>query len=57
MKPKLKLPGTKRFKLKCGIMLSTSALKSDLRRCIQEKALGAEHQAGPPKPGAYTRSR
>jgi len=32
MKPKLKPPGTKRSKLKCGILLSTSAFKISLRR-------------------------
>jgi hypothetical protein len=32
VKPKLKLPGTKRLKLKCNILLSTSALKFNLRR-------------------------
>ena len=31
MKPKLKPPGTKRLKLKCDILLSTSAFKFDLR--------------------------
>jgi len=37
MKPKLKPPGTKRFKLKCDILLSTSAFKFDLRRYILDK--------------------
>jgi hypothetical protein len=32
MKPKLKPPGTERLKLKCVILLSTSAFKFDLRR-------------------------
>ena len=32
MKPKLKPPGTKRLKLKCDILLSTSAFKFSLRR-------------------------
>ena len=32
IKPKLKPPGTKRLKLKCDILLPTSAFKSDLRR-------------------------
>jgi len=32
MKPKLKLPGTQRLKLKCDILLSTSAFKFNLRR-------------------------
>ena len=32
MKPKLKPPGSKRLKLKCDILLSTSAFKFNLRR-------------------------
>jgi alpha-tubulin suppressor-like RCC1 family protein len=32
MKPMLKAFGTKRLKLKCGILLSTSAFKINLRR-------------------------
>ena len=32
MKPKLKPPGTKRLRLKCDILLSTSAFKFNLRR-------------------------
>jgi hypothetical protein len=32
IKPKLKPPGTKRLKLNCDILLSTSALKFNLRR-------------------------
>ena len=36
MKPRLKPPGTKRLKLKCDILLSTSAFKSNLRRYIKE---------------------
>jgi hypothetical protein len=32
MKPKSKPPGTKRLKLKCDILLSTSAFKISLRR-------------------------
>ena len=31
MKPKLKPPGTKRLKLKCDILLSSSAFKLNLR--------------------------
>ena len=31
-KPALKAPGTKRLKLKCDILLSTSAFKTNLRR-------------------------
>jgi hypothetical protein len=34
IKPKLKPPGTKLLKLKCDILLSTSAFKSNLRRYI-----------------------
>jgi len=32
IKPKLKLPGTKRFKVTCDMLLSTSAFKFNLRR-------------------------
>jgi len=32
IKPKLEPPGTKRLKLKCDILLSTSAFKFNLRR-------------------------
>ena len=32
MKPKLKLPGIERMKLKCDILLSTAAFKFNLRR-------------------------
>jgi hypothetical protein len=32
IKPKLKSPGTKHLKLKCDILLSTSAFKFKLRR-------------------------
>ena len=43
MKPKLKPPGTKRLKLKCDILLSTSAFKFNLRRYIVPFAgVGAE---------------
>jgi hypothetical protein len=35
MKPKLKRTGTKRLKLKCDILLSTSAFKFNLRRYTQ----------------------
>jgi hypothetical protein len=31
MRPKLKPPGTKRLKLNCGVLLSTSAFKFNLR--------------------------
>ena len=36
MKPKLKPPGTKRLKLKCDILLSTSAFNFNLRRYTVE---------------------
>ena len=36
MKPKLKPPGTKRSKLNCDVLLSTSAFKLKLRRYIKE---------------------
>ena len=32
IKPKLKPPGTKRLKLNCDVLLSTSAFKFNLRR-------------------------
>jgi hypothetical protein len=32
IEPKLKLPGTERLKLKCDILLSTSAFKFNMRR-------------------------
>ena len=35
--PKLKAPGTKRLKLKCDILLSTSAFKFNLRRYSQAR--------------------
>ena len=38
IKPKLKPPGTKRLKLKCDILLSTSAFKFRLRRYTTEQA-------------------
>jgi hypothetical protein len=41
MTPKLKSPGTKRLKVKCGILLSNSAFKFNLRRYIMA------HKAGP----------
>jgi hypothetical protein len=34
MKPKLNPPGTKRLKLNCDILLSSSAVKINLRRYI-----------------------
>jgi len=48
MKSKLKPPGTKRLKLKCDIMLSTSAFKFNLRRYSEEILAGyARHAARP----------
>jgi len=41
MKPKFKPPGTKRLKLKIGILLSTSAFKFNLSRYIKEPARSA----------------
>jgi hypothetical protein len=37
MKPKLKPPGTKRLKVKCDILMSTSAFKFNLRRYNEEE--------------------
>ena len=34
--PKLKLPGSKRLKLECGLLLSNFAFKINLCRCIKE---------------------
>ena len=36
MKPKLKPPGTERLKLKCDTLLSTSAVKFNLRRYTED---------------------
>jgi hypothetical protein len=35
MRPKLKPPGTKRLKLNCAVLLSTSTFKFSLRRYIK----------------------
>ena len=40
IKPTLKPTGTKRLKVKCDILLSTSALKIDLRRYNEAHATG-----------------
>ena len=42
MKPKLKPPGNKRLKLKCDLLLSTSAFKFNLRRyrVLHEQQMG-----------------
>ena len=45
MKPKLKPPGTKRLKLKCDILLSTSAFKFNLRRYSQGREVHKQCQA------------
>jgi len=42
MKPKLKPPGAKRLKLKCDVLLSTSAFKCNLRRY---NVVGVNHAA------------
>jgi hypothetical protein len=54
IKPKLKPPGTKRLKLKCDILLSTSAFKFNLRRYNQEaieycknQLLDPQYKVGP----------
>ena len=44
IKPKLKPPGTKHLKLQCDILVSTSAFKFNLRRCITGSR-GAQHVA------------
>ena len=46
IKPNLKPPGTKRLKLKCDILPSTSAFKFNLRR--YSKVLGASRLAARP---------
>jgi hypothetical protein len=48
IKPKLNLPGTKRFKLTCDILLSTSVYKFNLRRYImvQVNTSGEESKFG-----------
>jgi hypothetical protein len=42
MEPTLKPPGTKRLKLKCDVLLSTFAFKSNLRRYTEEDAVAEE---------------
>jgi hypothetical protein len=44
MKPKLKLPGTQRLKLKCDILLSNFAFKFNLRRYIEAREKAAHLQ-------------
>jgi hypothetical protein len=48
MKPKSKPPGTKRFKLKIDILLSTLAFKFKLRRCNSGGRVAAHEAALPP---------
>jgi len=63
MKPKLKPPGTKRSKLTCDILLSTSALKFNLRRynlayvrdCFSQDSLFHRALKEAFEAGAYTR--
>ena len=43
-KPKLKPPGTKRLKVNCDVLLSTSAFKFNLRR-YKEEMLEADQEA------------
>jgi hypothetical protein len=40
MKPKLEAPGTKRLKLKCGLLLSNSTFSFNLRRYNKAAAAG-----------------
>ena len=46
IKPKLKPPGTKRLRLKCDLLLSTSAFKFNLRRYIKKAAVADAAEAG-----------
>jgi hypothetical protein len=63
MKPKLKPPGTKRLKLNCDILLSTSAFEFIVRRHSQaaasDRAVAAEANLAAVREeaaaGAYTR--
>ena len=63
MKPKLKPPGTKRLKLKCDILLSTSAFEFNLRRysslskLIMLSQLIRAAATATTSAGAHTRSR
>ena len=45
MKPQLKLPGTKRLKLECDVLLSTSAFKFNVRRYTTKAAKEAAKEA------------
>jgi hypothetical protein len=46
IKPKLKPPGTKRLKLKCDILLSTSAFNLNVRRYKQEEVKAKKMRDG-----------
>jgi hypothetical protein len=56
MKPKLKPPGTKRLKVRCDVLLSTSAFKFNLRRYIKLMRKQQQEQSTLSTAGAYTRS-
>jgi hypothetical protein len=56
MKPNLKPPGTKRMKLYCDILLSTSAFTFSLRRCAEAPTLFLEFIGNTREAGAYKRS-
>jgi hypothetical protein len=51
IKPKLKPPGTKRLKLKCDILLSTSAFRFSLRRYNKVYSLVGGFVGGTPTVG------
>jgi hypothetical protein len=54
MKPTLKPPGTKRLKLECDMLLSSSAFEFNLRRYTmvqQERLMFAQARASTPKAG------
>jgi hypothetical protein len=60
VKPNLKPPGTERLKLKCDILLSTCALKFNLRRfdlAYEMLRQVAHWPCSGVKAGAYTRPR
>jgi hypothetical protein len=40
-KPKLKPPGTKRLKLDCDVLLSTSGFRFNLRRYNEDELVGS----------------
>ena len=56
IKPKLELPGTKRLKLKCGVLLSNFAFNFNLRRYTMEELMTASTLTSTFEAGAYTRS-